>query len=151
MSDELIQQAAKLMQEQAGAFARLDTACAHLSAALVSGEPRQIESLTRAGEGEMLKMRSRLLRLMSSLTAFADARAAKTEGGQLSAESRELFETASAELLRAATGFARTQERCAVLANSGSTLASACIQMCGAQPTTYRAPYARRGEAGTWA
>ena len=61
MLDELIQNAAKLMREQAAAYRRLDSACHQLAAALVSGQPETIESLTRAGEGELLKMRYRNL------------------------------------------------------------------------------------------
>ena len=139
------------MQEQAAAYGRLDSACAQLSAALVRGEPSVVESLTRAGEGELLKMRSRLLQLMSALTAFADARAKSPENSKLSAETRELFESASGELLRAARHFERTSNRAAALANNGASFVTACIQTCGIQPTTYRAPYARRGEARTWA
>ena len=100
MSDTLIRQAAHLMQEQAAAYGRLEAACAQLNTALVRGEPSVIESLTRAGEGELLKMRSRLLQLMSALTAFADARANSSEESRLSPETRELFESASGELLR---------------------------------------------------
>src|SRR3954468_21210902 len=151
MSDTLIRQAAHLMQEQAAAYGRLEAACAQLNAALVRGEPSAIESLTRAGEGELLKMRSRLLQLMGALTAFADSRAKSPEGSQLSAETRELFESASGELLRVARDFERTRGRVAPLANNGSTFVTACIQTCGIQPTTYRAPYARRGEAKAWA
>lgn len=139
------------MQEQAAAYRRLDSACAQLSAALVRGEPSLIESLTRAGESELLKMRSRLLQLMSALTAFADSRARSQEDVKLAAETREQFESASSELLGAAHDFERTNARAATLANHGSTFVTACIQNCGIQPTTYRAPYARRGEARTWA
>jgi ATP-dependent Clp protease ATP-binding subunit ClpA len=151
MSDTLIQQAARLMQEQAAAYGRLNTACSQLGAALVRGEPSVIESLTRAGESEMLKMRSRLLQLMSTLTTFADARAKSPESSKLTAETRAMFESASGELTRAARDFTRTRERTSALANNGSTFATACIQTCGIQPTTYRAPYARRGEGRAWA
>jgi len=151
MSDTLIQQAARLMQEQVAAYQRLDGACVQLSAALVRGEPSIIESLTRAGESEMLKMRSRLLQLMSTLTAFADARATSPESNRLTPETRASFEKASTELMRVAHDFERTRTRAAALANNGSTFTTACIQTCGIQPTTYRAPYARRGEASRWA
>lgn len=151
MSDTLIRQAAQLMLEQAAAYGRLDAACAQLNAALVRGEPSMIESLTRAGEGELLKMRSRLLQLMSALTAFADSRARSPEESKLTAETRGLFESASNDLLSAARRFERTSSRVNALANNGSTFVTACIQTCGIQPTTYRAPYARRGEGKTWA
>jgi hypothetical protein len=151
MSDSLIQQAARLMQEQSAAYQRLEAACAQLNGALVRGEPSSIESLTRAGESELLKMRSRLLQLMSTLTAFADARSKSPEATKLAAETRELFDSSSSELLRVANEFERTRQRGAALANNGSTFASACIQTCGIQPTTYSAPYARRGGAKAWA
>jgi hypothetical protein len=151
MSEALLRQAAQLMQEQAAAYRRLDAACNHLSAALVRGEPSVIESLTRAGESELLKMRSRLLQLMSVLTTFADSRARSSEGGKLAAETREIFEVASNELLGEAHDFEQTSRRAGTLANHGSTFVTACIQNCGIQPTTYRAPYARRGEVRAWA
>jgi hypothetical protein len=75
MSDELILQAAGLMTEQADAYGRLDAVCRQLAAALVRGEPPVVDSLTRAGESELLRMRSRLVRITLSLTSFADARA----------------------------------------------------------------------------
>jgi hypothetical protein len=96
-------------------------------------------------------MRSRLLQLMGTLTAFSDSRANSPEASKLAAETRALFESASSALTRAAGNFARTQRRASTLANNGSTFATACIQTCGIQPTTYRAPYARRGEARAWA
>jgi hypothetical protein len=151
MSDTLIQQAARLMEEQAAAYKRLEASCSQLGAALVRGEPSVIESLTRAGESELLRMRSRLLQLMSTLTTFAEARARTPETSRLTAETRSLFESASSELTRIARDFTRTRERASALANNGSTFVTACIQTCGIQPTTYRAPYARRGEGGAWA
>lgn len=151
MSDTLIQQVARLMQEQVAAYERLNTACAQLCGALVRGEPSLIESLTRAGESELLRMRSRLLQLMSALTAFSDSRAKSPDDNKLTVETRELFESASNELLRVAHDFEQTRERAAALANNGSTFSTACIQTCGIQPTTYRAPYSRRAEAKAWA
>ena len=84
-------------------------------------------------------------------SAVIDSRARSPEGGKLTAETRELFESASAELLRVARDFERTGHRTAGLANNGSTFVTACIQTCGIQPTTYRAPYSRRGEGRAWA
>ena len=151
MLDDLIYQAAKLMQEQAAAYARLDASCAQLSASLVRGAPAVIESLTRAGESEMLRMRGRLVQIMNTLTAFADARAAVSDGNPLSVEARAAFETASNNLLQAARKFQQTRGQAAALATSGATFATACIEMCGVKPTTYRAPYAQRGETRPWA
>ena len=149
--DKLIHRAAELMREQAAAYARLDSACAQLTAALVRGVPESIESLTRAGESELLKMRARLVQVMASLTDFADARAKHPNAGSITAETRALFEGASQELLAAARSFQRTQQRAAALSHNGTSFASACIEMCGVPPTTYRAPYARRGEGKQWA
>lgn len=151
MADELIGRAAALMREQADAYARLDAACARLSDVMAAGHPAQVASEVRAVEGEMLRMRSRLVRLMSALTGFSDARAAAPERHAITPATRADFENASAGLLRAARAFRRTHERAAALANGGATFAAACIQQCGVPPTTYRAPYARRGEAAQWA
>ena len=139
------------MREQAAAYRQLDAACAQLSAALVRGEPSLIESVTGVGESELLRMRSRLVQIMSALTAFAEARAGAGGGGALSAETRATFESASSEMLRSARSFQRARMNASALATSGATFAAACIETCGVQPTTYRAPYARRGEAQTWA
>ena len=151
MLDELIQNAAKLMREQAAAYRRLDSACHQLAAALVSGQPETIESLTRAGEGELLKMRARLVQMMSALASFADARTGTDRQVSLSTETRAAFRDASHELLEAAQNFQRTQARAAALANNGAIFATVGIENCGMTPTTYRAPYARRGEVRSWA
>jgi hypothetical protein len=151
MSANLIQRATELIQEQTAAFRRLDAACAQLAAALVRDAPELIESLTRTGESELLKMRSRLVQIMSTLSAFAEARAQSSEAAPLGAEQRAAFEQASCELIEAATAFQTTQQRAAALALNGATFAAACIEHCGIPPTTYRAPYARRGEGRPWA
>ena len=149
MLDNLIQNAAKLMREQAAAYRRLDAACQQLCAALVGGQPEVIESLTRAGEAELLKMRVRLVELMTALSTFAERHA----GGQgaLGAETRVAFRDASSELLQAAQTFQRTQARAAAVANNGASFAAAGIEICGVAPLTYRAPYTRSGEAKLWA
>src|SRR5690242_6652487 len=98
MSEELVNTATRLMTEQTADFARLEVACKHLSQALVTGEPATIESLTRAGEVELLRMRSRLVRIIQSLTAFAEARAAAPQAQKLSSEARAAFESASKEM-----------------------------------------------------
>jgi len=146
MTDDLINQAAKLMQEQADAYARLNSACNQLTAVLVNGTPESIESLTRAGESELLRMRARLVQIMSTLTAFAEARARSSHAAPVMAEARARFEAASNKLSAAARDFQRTCKRAAALATNGSSLASTHIEMCGFRPTTYRAPYARYGE-----
>ncbi|HKX33339.1 MAG TPA: hypothetical protein VJ302_37020 [Blastocatellia bacterium] len=151
MLDDLIRNAAKLMGEQAAAYRRLDSACLQLAAALVNAQPETIDSLTRAGEGELLKMRARLVQLMTALASFADARSQGEKQTPLSAETRTLFREASRELLAAAQHFQRSRTRAAALANNGATFASVGIESCGVTPTTYRAPYARRGEGRPWA
>ena len=102
MTDEFIHRIAKLMEEQAVAYTRLDSACVQLSGALVRGEPSVIESLTRAGESELLRMRSRLVEIMGGLAAFADARESAPGAHPLSADARAGFESASGTLSGAA-------------------------------------------------
>ena len=150
-SSSLIQKAADLMREQAAAYRHLDSTSKQLSGALARGAPEVIESLVRAGESELLRMRSRLVQIMGALSAFADARAKSPEHSPISSEARAAFEAASAELLNAARSFQRTHPTAASLATSGSSFASAYIETCGVPPTTYRGPYTRRGEATIWA
>jgi hypothetical protein len=146
MLDDLVQNIARLMREQAAAYRQVDAVTAQLAAALVRGEPEIIESLTRAGDSQLLKMRSRLLQIMSALTLFAETRA-RTEGQTtLKPETRSEFEAASGELMEAARAFQKTNNRASGLAVGGSSFAAACIQMCGVPPTTYRAPYSRKME-----
>lgn len=151
MPDDFIQHAARLMREQANAYRQLNSATEMLAAALVNGAPALIASVTRAGESDLFKMRSRLVQIVSTLTAFSDQRAQSEQTIPISAEARSTFETASAELMEAARTFERTRRRTASLANNGAGFYAACIESCGVLPTTYRAPYARRGEANTWA
>lgn len=146
MLNEIVQKIARLMREQAEDYRRLDAATAQLVAALVRGAPETIESLTQTGQSQLLKMRSRLLQIMSALTEFSDARARQTEQHPISAEVRSEFEKASDELMRAARSFEKTSNRAACLAIGGTTFASACIQMCGVPPSTYSMPYSRRSE-----
>jgi hypothetical protein len=150
MLDDLIQNAAKLMEEQAAAYGRLDAACRQLVEALVDGKPEEIESLTRAGEGELLKMRVRLGQLMTALTAFADRRAEGDGEPALTPETRIAFRKASSELLRAAQEYQQIQARSTAVATNGASLATVGIQLRGVEPITYRAPYTRRGEGKTW-
>jgi hypothetical protein len=151
MLTELIDRAAELMREQAAAYARLDSLCNQLVAALVRGAPETVESLTRAGESEMLKMRARLVQITATLTSFAEARAKSPDTGSISNEVRSKFEIASQELLQAARKFQVNQSRAAALAANGASFVTACIETCGVPPTTYRAPYARRGDNRLWA
>lgn len=150
MTDEIILQSARLMKEQAADFARLESSCQQLAHALIQGDPTIIDSLTRVGEAELLQMRSRLVRIIQSLTAFAEARANSEVLTPLSAETRGEFESASRDLLDAARKFQSTRGRAATLTTAGSTFASACIEMCGIQPTTYSGPYSRGGDS-RWA
>ena len=151
MSDELIQQTATLMREQTLAYRQLKSVCEHLAGALIREAPEAIEPWTRAGETELLKMRARLVRIMGALGTFADARAKSPETCQLSTDTRAAFAAASNEMLQAAQDFQRTRERAAALATNGAAFAAVCIEMCGVTPTTYRAPYSRRGEGRPWA
>jgi hypothetical protein len=151
MSDDLICQAAALMEEQARDYTRLDAACKRLSEALISSPPSVIESMTRVGETELFQMRSRMVRIIRALTAFSDLRAASTESIALSPEARSKFEAASGRLMQAAREFQRTRERASSLTTGGATFATALIQMCGIHPSTYRAPYTRGSEARPWA
>lgn len=141
MPEELIQQTAGLMREQAAAYRRLTSACEQLTASLVRGAPETVTSLVRAGEGELLHMRARLIKIMSSLTAYADRRAQSASAPPLSAEARAEFGQASNELLESARSFQGVRARASALAANGSNFTGACIEMCGVQPTTYRAPY----------
>ena len=151
MNDDLVLEATRLMTEQAADFGKLEAACQRLSQALIQGEPSTIDSLTRIGEVELLQMRARLVRIIQSLTSFAEARAAAPEGHKLSPEARASFESASSELLTAARQFQQTRETAVALTNNGSTFATACIEFCGIQPTTYNGPYSRNGDTRPWA
>ncbi len=147
----LVADATRLMNEQAADFGKLEAACQRLSQALTQGEPSTIDALTRVGEVELLQMRARLVRIIQSLTSFAQARAAAPEAHKLTTEERAEFESASNELLNAARKFQRTRERAVALTTHGSTFATACIEFCGIQPSTYNGPYSRSGETGPWA
>ncbi len=148
MQDELIRKVATLMNEQFEAYGRLESATNHLSTALVRGESGSIESLTRAGESELLRMRSRLLEITSALTDFAEIRARETEKTPLDPAIREEFESAAKKLLEAGRQFQKTCNRAASLAVSGSSFATACIQTCGVSPTTYHAPVLKYAQGG---
>ena len=148
MHDELIQKISDLMTEQASAYTRLESATAQLSAALVRGEPELIESLTRTGESELTRMRSRLLEITSTLTEFAEMRARQDEKKPLEPSVRDAFDSAAKGLLEAARKFQNISNRVANLAINGSSFASACIQNCGVLPSTYRAPILKYSTGG---
>lgn len=143
MQDDLVRQVARLMQEQAAAYSRLETATAQLSAALVRGASGNIEALTRAGESELLRMRSRLVQITAALNSFAAARNNNSQNAPIGAEAKTEFETAAKELLDAARSFQKISGRAGSLALSGSSFATACIQVCGIPAQTYRAPTIR--------
>jgi hypothetical protein len=152
MTDDLIKEAASLMEEQAREYARLEAACNELSESLIQGAPSAVESMTQNGEVVLVRMRSRLVRIIRVLTDFAEARNSALDNFQpLSPAARTEFETASNNLMSAAQQFQQTRVRAAALTTGGSTFATACIEMCGIQPTTYRGPYARSGETKPWA
>jgi hypothetical protein len=146
MQDDLIRKVAVLMSEQAAAYTRLESATNQLSAALLRGDPNAVEVLTRAGETELLRMRSRLLEITTALTNFAELRAAQAEKISLDGAAREQFELAAKNLLEVARQFQKLALRAKNLALSGSSFATACIQMCGVPPTTYRAPILKYAE-----
>jgi hypothetical protein len=151
MTDSPILITTKLMEEQARGYVQLEISCTELCEALIHGQPAAIEALTRNGENELFPMRARLVRIVRSLTIFAEARALAPLTSSLSPEARAAFETASNSLLQAAKNFQRTRARAAALTTSGATFATACIEVCGIPPSTYRGPYARNAEVRPWA
>lgn len=144
--DELIRKIAGLMSEQTAAYASLTTAADQLAAALVRGEPDMIESLTRAGETELRRMRVRLVEIASALTAFAEFRT--QEPAPINESTREEFEKSAKMLLESAKNFQKISSKAASLALGGSSFAAACVQMCGVPPMTYNAPVWRHAEGG---
>ncbi|MCY7346001.1 MAG: hypothetical protein LH614_07230 [Pyrinomonadaceae bacterium] len=145
MQNDLIRKVASLMTEQSAAYSRLESAAQQLTVALVGGEPGRIESLTKAGETDLLRMRSRLLEITSALTNFAETRANQPEKTALDADAREQFDAAAKKLLENARSFQKIAGRATSLALGGSSFSTACIQMCGVPPMTYRAPVSRYG------
>jgi hypothetical protein len=147
MQSDLIQKIARLMTEQAAAYTSLESLTSHLITALTRCEPNSIETLSRAGETELFRMRSRLLEITSALTGFAEMRANQTgDTLPLDTETRESFETAANKLLEMARHFEKTAGRATSLAHGGSSYANANIQMCGVPPTTYRPPVLNYGK-----
>lgn len=140
MHDQIILNVAELMTEQTEAYARLESAGNQLAAAMVRGEPAAIESITKTGEMELLRMRVCLLKITSALTMFAEQRSSETVKSPLDEEGREKFEAAAKKLLDAARSFQNVASRAANLAMGGTSFTSACVQMCGVPPMTYRQP-----------
>ncbi len=146
MQNELIKKVATLMADQTTAYNRLQSAAGQLSAALVQGEPDTIESLSRTGETELMRMRARLLEMISALTEFSEMRAAETEKAPLDKMIREQFDISAKQLLEAARNFQAVASRSTSLALGGSAFSSACLQVCGVPPSTYRAPVLKYAE-----
>ena len=120
MQNELVRKVTNLMSEQAAAYARLESATNQLTASLVRGEPGNIETLSRAGESELLRMRSRLVEITSTLTQFTEFRSSQTEKTPLESDLREQFEKTVQGLLEAAQNFRKVSARAASLALGGS-------------------------------
>lgn len=150
MPDQVIYKAAELMKEQSAAYDRLCRLFSDLIDALIRGDLYKIDSLTRAGQGEMLRLRSRLAQTTSILSKFASTRRSAPEKTTVSAEARQAFESASDDLVARARYFQRLRARAAALALNGVAFASACIEMYGIRPTTYSPPYLRQGVYGRW-
>jgi hypothetical protein len=148
MQEDLIKKIANLMTEQATAFTSLDSLTKQLIVALVRSEPNNIESLSRTGETELMRMRARLLEITTALTTFSEINRQENYQSTISSEVREKFESAAKILLEAARTYQKTGNRTTSLAHSGSSFATACIQICGVPPTTYRAPVLKYSTGG---
>ena len=146
MQNELIQKVANLMNEQTSAYNRLQSEAGQLAAAMIQGNPDTIDSLSRAGETELMRMRARLLEMISALTEFSEMRAAETEKTPLDKSIREQFDTSAKQLLDAARNFQAVASRSTSLALGGSAFSSACLQVCGVPASTYSAPVLRYAE-----
>jgi hypothetical protein len=146
MQNDLIKKVADLMTEQAAAYVRLETATQKLSNALMQGNLNLIESLTKAGEAELTRMRSRLLEITSTLTNFAASRASNSGSNPLTPEIRDEFDNAAKNLLKIARKYEAVAAKTTSLAVGGSSFAVACIQKCGIPPTTYQAPVLKYSE-----
>jgi tRNA U55 pseudouridine synthase TruB len=147
MQDELIRRIASLMAEQSAAYASLQSLTTQLIGALTRSEPLAIESLSKTGESEMLRMRARLLEITSALTDFGRMRSLNPDAPKLDTTAREEFEREAQNLLAAARKYDKTAKRGATLALGGSSFAAAAIQMCGVPASTYRAPVIKYGKA----
>ncbi|NNE65153.1 MAG: hypothetical protein HKN33_01190 [Pyrinomonadaceae bacterium] len=126
------------MREQGEAYENLDAITRKLSTAMVQNDLPSIEKLTKRGESELTRMRSKLLDIMSSLTKFAEQRPSENE--KLDAQTKDAFDQCARDLIEKAREFKRLVDRTANLALAGSSFAAACIQTCGVPPTTYNKP-----------
>jgi hypothetical protein len=149
MQEDLIKKIANLMTEQAAAFVSLESLTKQLISALIRSEPTGIESLSRAGETELMRMRARLLEITNSLTTFSEINRQENYKSTISSESRELFESAANFLLEAARNYRQTSNRAQNLALGGSSFAAACIEFCGVPPSTYNAPVMKSNTGAT--
>ncbi|MBS1792356.1 MAG: hypothetical protein JSS81_00800 [Acidobacteria bacterium] len=140
MKEELVKKIATLMTEQTAAFKSLESLTKQLISALIRNEPNNIESLSRAGDTELMRMRSRLLEITTSLTNFSELNRQDATRSQLSSDVRSEFETAAQKMLEAAREYQKLSKRTENLALGGSSFATACIQFCGIPATTYRPP-----------
>lgn len=148
MQEELILKIANLMTEQSAAFKSLESLTTQLISALVRNEPGQIENFARNGEAELRKMRSRLLEITNSLTAFSELNRSENPPSAIGPEVRDTFESAANNLLEAARNYQKICKRTESLAVGGSSFATACIQICGVLPSTYRAPVLKSAIGG---
>lgn len=148
MQEELILKIANLMTEQSAAFKSLELLTNQLIGALVRNEPPQIENIARSGESELRKMRSRLLEITNSLTAFSELNKSDNPPSAIGPEIRDAFETAANNLLEAARNYQKISKRTESLAVGGSSFATACIQICGVLPSTYSAPVLKSAIGG---
>lgn len=146
MHTDLVRHIASLLAQQKSAYESLHSLMEHLSTALMRGEPTVIESLTRAGETELFRMRARLLEITTTLSEFGRIKSAGGEPMALDAETRESFEAAAEDLIASAQKFELITRRAKALAIGGSSFAAASIQMCGVPPSTYKAPVLRHAQ-----
>lgn len=140
MQNELIKKVADLMLEQASAYASLESLTVQLVSALTRCQPNEIETLSRAGESALFRMRARLLEITGALTDFAETRANDPDPSRLEADVRETFESAASGLIESARKYEKLTGRASSLALAGSSFAVAGIQTCGVPPSTYNAP-----------
>lgn len=140
MQDELIRKIANMMVEQSSAYASLEALTVQLVMALTRCDAHEIETLSRAGESALFRMRSRLLEITGSLTEFAEVRANDPSPLSLGAEVRDTFESSANGLIESARKYEKLGGRASCLALAGSSFAAAGIQTCGVAPSTYNAP-----------
>lgn len=140
MQEDLIRKIAEMMAAQASSYASLESLTVQLVSALTRCEAHEIEALSKAGESALVRMRSRLLEITSSLTQFAELRANATEPTGLDPETREMFESAANGLVESARKYEKLSGRVSSLAMAGSSFAAAGIQTCGVPASTYAAP-----------